>query len=99
MHNVNYEINVTSKSRDLVDFFLFLWGRENPERGKDTFLLKIPIPHANWGQTHNSLQKPHIRYETKIEVRLRLVGFRFLPGMLLKRKCRCISAVHSYIWT
>lgn len=47
MHNVNYEINVTSKSRDLVEFFLFLWGRENPERGKDTFLLKIPIPHAN----------------------------------------------------
>ena len=65
MHNVNYEINATSKSRDLVDFFLFLWGRENPERGKDTFLLKIPIPHANWGQTHNSLQKPNYKLDTK----------------------------------
>ena len=73
MHNVNYEINATGKSRDLVDFFLFLWGRENPERGEDTFLLKIPIPtlpHGGGGgggtAKHGTL--PEFLYQSQFEV-------------------------------
>ena len=77
MHNVNYEINATGKSRDLVDFFLFLWGREYPERGEDTFLLKIPIPtlpHGGGGggvrQSTEHCQSFFIKANSKLVTKL-----------------------------